>query len=317
MSERQDFRRTPTYYHSQDYDEIIRSIGQERWNFLTADIFKLLFLDPSFEVKRQVFGNMLWELHNNPSEAQEAGYDPSDVMISIMVLQELSTSFGIILGSEIKQIQEGKRVEIIDPSPKYSSWDSLVEQAREWREQRGTIGIAHGAFDPPHVSHSRLYSKIWPYCDHLIVGFDSNRHLRSRKGEDRPRFPQLAWRMWEVTSLPTVDKVFVLPIDPVEDVEKQFVEIYKTLGVTVMGTSDDNVLLPQYKERMDKLGGMLISGDPERWSSTKMMANLSDKEIARNALIDLEEIQKYAQDREKLALAAGFLKDLRGEGQSQ
>ena len=64
----------------------------------------------------------------------------------------------------------------------------------------------------------------------LLVGFDKNSILRARKGSDRPRFPQLAWRMWETGSLPTVDYVFVLPVDT-PNFEDYF-RIYKELGMT-------------------------------------------------------------------------------------
>src|SRR3990167_8818669 len=237
QQEASPFRRTPLYFHSQDYMEVKEMVGQERWNFLTADLLKVYFLDPSLETMR------------------------------------------------------------------------LILQAKEWSAKGEVAGLGHGAMDPPHVGHGRLAARIWPYCDHLVIGFDPNWYVKERKGEDRPRFPQLAWRMWEMASLPTVDKVVVLPLRRGQDEEEEFAEIYGDLGVKVLGTSKDNKYYPKYVERMKQMGGLVVTEGPLRWSSSKLVGDLSDEEIASRALLDADSIRKHAESVHQKAVSLGYLKD--------
>ena len=310
QQEASPFRRTPLYFHSQDYMEVKEMVGQERWNFLTADLLKVYFLDPSLETMRLIFGNMLWELYNKPQEARDAGYDELDILISIMVIQQLATDSGIILGQEVERIRDqGEPLPFIDTASKYSTWHGLILQAKEWSAKGEVAGLGHGAMDPPHVGHGRLAARIWPYCDHLVIGFDPNWYVKERKGEDRPRFPQLAWRMWEMASLPTVDKVVVLPLRRGQDEEEEFAEIYGGLGVKVLGTSKDNKYYPKYVERMKQMGGLVVTEGPLRWSSSKLVGDLSDEEIASRALLDADSIRKHAESVHQKAVSLGYLKD--------
>lgn len=47
-------------------------------------------------------------------------------------------------------------------------------------------GFTNGCFDIIHVGHLRLISSLTERVDHLVVGIDSDRMVRSSKGNDRP-----------------------------------------------------------------------------------------------------------------------------------
>lgn len=303
MHERPEMRRLPKYYHAPDFRDVV---SEERYRFLTGDVIKQIFLNPFLSFSRRCWGDLLWDLYHKPEEAREAGYDELDIMVSIAVLQQWLTIFGLVRGDEIDSIREGGRVRVIDPTPKYLSWEQLIEYSDLWRKEGKTLGLAHGSFDPLHVGHSRLMMTIWPYADIVLAGFDSDTLLRLRKGGDRPRLP-LGSRMWEMASLPTVDYVFVLPIKHPD--EKEFVGIYRDLGISALGVGHDNPLASKYRRRMEEIGGFLVEDVYQPFSSTRMVEDLSDEEISRQVLMSLPSLQEQALRIDGEAKKAGFLRD--------
>jgi hypothetical protein len=231
-----------------------------------------------------------------------------DILISIAKIQEWMTIFGLALGSEIENIRDrGDLMSRIDPVPKYVPQNELGELGDRWRDEHKLAGMFHGALDPTHVGHSRLAMITYEYCDVLIVGFDSNEWLRHRKGLDRPRFPQLAWRMWELASMPTVDHVFVLPREV--DNDEAFGKLYEKLGVRVLGCGGNNPLLPEFRRRMDRLGGVVIAEDANlTYSSTEMLGQIMQPGEATS--LSLQGLQAMADKIDAKARAAGYLRDI-------
>lgn len=306
MSVETELRRSSIYYHSVKREELA---NPERYDQITVEPLRQILLNPSFSFSRICWGDMLWELYHT-DECKRFGFNEVDRMISITFFQEILTISGLFLGQEIKNIQEGEKPQRIDPAPKYVTWSGLGELADKWKKEGLLLGGAHGAYDPPHVGHSRNVSKVWPYSDVLIVGFDSNAYLNKRKskmGEERPRYPQLAWRMWEIASLPTVDYVFVIPINESDD--DAFFEMYRRLNIKVLGTTDDHPLLPKYSASIAELGGLVVTDSEHPWSSTKTMRQLSDEDFQKRVVMSPESIHSVANRIEKEALKAGYLRD--------
>lgn len=300
-----DRKREALYFDIPDLEEIE---DKDRYSRLTGLIVQHMFLYPSLSFSRYCWGELLWKMWNTNEPMEEGNYDSLDVLMSIWCLQGFLTQFGLLLGSEVETIRDmHERPKVVNPAPKYATWAELEEQAEKWKNEGKTVGLVHGSFDPPHIGHGRLIACVWPYCDVLLAGFDPNWLLRERKGPDRPRFPQLAWRMWEVASLPTVDNVFVLPVSSRDD--RKYFEIYRRLGVRVMGTSADNIYLPQYRERMAQLDGHVIVEDPFRWSSTRLIGDLSNQKIQERVLLSKTSVKSEARRIQKEALAAGYLRD--------
>jgi hypothetical protein len=313
MLERGDrVKRLAIKFEEVNRDEVVEILGEERWRYLTAPLLNQMFEDPSFSVTRGMMLSMLWELWNEPWEAKSLSepyaYDDYEILISINVLQAWGTEYGLITGEEIASIKDkGQKVDLLDPKNKYLTQSKLYSKAEEWKRLDKTVGLVHGAFDPQHMGHAQLFGVTWQYCDVLLVGFDPNWLLKERKGADRPRFPQLAWRMWEVASLPQVEGVFVLPIKEAKGDE--FSELYDRLGVKVLGTTEDNPYKDQYVKHMDRVDGYVAVVSPPKWSSTKLMESLSNMELKRRMLMNVDNYQSYANRIEQKALKSGFLQD--------
>lgn len=298
--------RKPLYYHSES--DLYREMLGQRWEWAITPLFTELFSSPSFRFHRSFYGNMIEEMWNHPELARESGYKDTEILASIAVMQEITTGFGFILGKEIQNLHStNEGIQNIDAASKYAPWNELKSFAQSEANIGHVNGIVYGSIDPPHLGHARMLTQVWPHCHNLFVGFDRNSVISTRKGtpeDPRPRFPQLAWRMWEVASLPTVDKVFVLPVT--EQTEEAYLQMCADLRITVMGTSEDNVYLDKYQRMMKKLGGTVVVKDRE-WSSTDLVAELAKPSIY--PFDRSESLQQWATEQEAQARSFGFLRD--------
>lgn len=283
------------YYHSPPVQEWN---DPERFCYLTNTIVEQLFLNPSLSFSRFCWGSLLYELYHNNREAYESGYGNGDVLLSIVFLQDYLTSFGLLLHTEIEAIKAGEPIQQIEPARKFVSYDELVELSNTWRADGLIVSLAHGSLDPPHFGHSRMALQAYKYSNVVVGGFDPNGLIKHLKGTDRPRFPQLYWRMWEVAGgMPTVDYVVALPIGPQdwqtpEKLDARFDEIYQELGIRMLLAGQDHPLLDKYQTQMAKHDGWVVCGDMEsqRWSSTRMMSHLTDATISERTLLGYDRL---------------------------
>jgi D-glycero-beta-D-manno-heptose 1-phosphate adenylyltransferase len=74
------------------------------------------------------------------------------------------------------------------------------------------IVLTQGTYDMVHIGHGRYLEEAKKRGDLLIVGVDSDRKVRSRKGPDRPVVPQHE-RLEMLTHLRTVDVVFLKELE--------------------------------------------------------------------------------------------------------
>jgi rfaE bifunctional protein nucleotidyltransferase chain/domain len=63
----------------------------------------------------------------------------------------------------------------------------VVEQLRAEKKK---IVLTQGSFDMVHIGHARYCEKAKSYGDVLIVGVDSDKKVRERKGPERPIVPE-------------------------------------------------------------------------------------------------------------------------------
>jgi len=70
------------------------------------------------------------------------------------------------------------------------------------------IVLTQGTYDMVHIGHARYFEEAKKHGDVLVVGVDSDKKVRLRKGPDRPLVPQ-AERLEMVTHLRPVDIVTV------------------------------------------------------------------------------------------------------------
>lgn len=308
MNERVDFRRTPLYYHVES-DYFLQLLGRESWIETIAPIIEIAATEPSLVRLRTLYGDMLCELYTHPEIAFGEGYSRLEIATSIAVLQNITTRYGLILGSEVDRMHtDSSEFKLIDPVSKYATWDDIVKYSEQSKRQGKIHGIVHGAFDPPHIGHGETTASVWPHCDQIFVGFDKNTLLRKRKGDNRPRFPQLGWRMWEIASLPTVDKVFVIPFDEVDP--QSYLDLYKELRIQVIGTSEENPHLAEYQAAMNHLGGKVITRSRSR-SSTELIDRVVDDRAKKHYTWDitLPHLRSQATNIEQKAIRSGYLRD--------
>jgi len=68
------------------------------------------------------------------------------------------------------------------------------------------IVLTQGTYDMVHIGHARYFEEAKRHGDLLVVGVDSDKKVRARKGPDRPLVPQTE-RLEMVTHLRPVDIV--------------------------------------------------------------------------------------------------------------
>ena len=71
------------------------------------------------------------------------------------------------------------------------------------------VGMTSGSFDMLHDFHLRFLKQCKRQCDFLIVGIDSDRLVRERKGPDRPIMSEFQ-REFVMNAIKYVEAVYVL-----------------------------------------------------------------------------------------------------------
>jgi rfaE bifunctional protein nucleotidyltransferase chain/domain len=87
--------------------------------------------------------------------------------------------------------------------PDYKKLKELVEHCKGLGLK---IVLTQGTYDMVHIGHARYFEAAKSNGDFLIVGVDSDKKVRARKGPDRPLVPQ-GERLEMVTHLRPVDVV--------------------------------------------------------------------------------------------------------------
>jgi len=85
---------------------------------------------------------------------------------------------------------------------------ALIIRRREWKDNHRRVVFTNGCFDLLHPGHIRLLEQARALGDLLVVGVNSDRSVRSLKGEGRPLLPQ-AERAELLAALAAVDAVTI------------------------------------------------------------------------------------------------------------
>lgn len=240
--------------------------------------------NPALLYTRQFYATNLYRALNWPSETMaEFGLSGVDWMLAVLKLDSILRLNGLCTDQEISKMYPQMGLSGIEPDYWHSGGKYLTYKNAKDRAQEGAIkgevwGLIHGDADPAHYGHLRLTGLMSLYCDKVLWGFDPPGIQRKRKGDwkrgdERPRFP-IEYRMWHMAALGAIEGVFVMPLIGLEDWE--FVEIYRQLGIGVLGCGASNSLKVEFARRMELLGGDLVVNPLLRYSSTEMMARYSD-----------------------------------------
>jgi rfaE bifunctional protein nucleotidyltransferase chain/domain len=101
---------------------------------------------------------------------------------------------------------------------------AMKETADKAKGQGKRVVFTNGCFDILHLGHIRYLSEAKKCGDYLIVGVNSDRSVRSIKGEDRPLIPERA-RAEMLAALCFVDGVVIFdeedPLSLIEYLQPQ------------------------------------------------------------------------------------------------
>ena len=84
----------------------------------------------------------------------------------------------------------------------------LIDFVNKTRQQGKTIALTSGSWDILHVGHMRYIQTASTQADVLIVGADSDKKIKKRKGEDRPIVPQNE-RIEMLSHLKYIDAIYL------------------------------------------------------------------------------------------------------------
>lgn len=200
-----------------------------------------VFVQEDLRFSRMIIASMLTEAWNEGKfYVHNAGLKPEpdevDRLYLINYLQSIASLTGLLNGEEIRLIQERKGVVPLEDfrleEISLRSFDESVELTKKWKEKGLTIGLFHGAFDPPTAAHLMFATESYtqyPECDKRIIGFENDLSLRNTKGAERPRY-QLNWRRQVFGSFWMVDETVVLNAKSYYDMEA-YVRDYRALNV--------------------------------------------------------------------------------------
>ena len=88
------------------------------------------------------------------------------------------------------------------------SSDHIASLLAPLRQQKKTIGFTNGCFDCMHLGHLHSFVQARAECDVLVVGVNSDKSVKSYKGQDRPIQDEQT-RATLVASLKCVDYVVI------------------------------------------------------------------------------------------------------------
>ena len=146
--------------------------------------------------------------------------------------------------------------------------EKLADLGKDLREMGKTIVLANGAFDLFHVGHLRYLRDAKKYGDVLVVAVNSDKSVKSYKGEDRPIIPQDE-RVEILMALEVVDYVTLFDEPDV----RRVIRLLKP-HFHAKGTDYTPETVPE-AELVKSLGGkVVITGDPKNHSTTDLIEKL-------------------------------------------
>ena len=156
----------------------------------------------------------------------------------------------------------------MDSRSKILPLEELALKVADHKSRGERIVLANGCFDVLHVGHARYLEGARREGDVLIVALNSDKSVRSLKGEGRPILPAEA-RARLVAGLATVSYVVIFE-------ENDVTRLLSTLrpDVHAKGTDYTTETVPE-RETARRLGTRIaIVGDPKQHSTRDLLARL-------------------------------------------
>jgi rfaE bifunctional protein nucleotidyltransferase chain/domain len=156
----------------------------------------------------------------------------------------------------------------MDSRNKILPLEELALKVADHKSRGERVVLANGCFDVLHVGHARYLEGARREGDVLIVALNSDKSVRSLKGEGRPILPGEA-RARLVAGLATVSYVVIFE-------ENDVTRLLSTLrpDVHAKGTDYTTETVPE-RETARRLGTRIaIVGDPKQHSTRDLLARL-------------------------------------------
>lgn len=130
--------------------------------------------------------------------------------------------------------------------------------------------VVTGVFDLLHIGHLRFLEAAFRLGDRLIVGVESDEHVRRWKGPSRPIQTQED-RVALLKALRVVDGVFVISGDRVDPA--YYAELLRPLHARFLAVTADDPLLKAKRAAMGSIGVELRIVTPriENYSTTRLV----------------------------------------------
>jgi rfaE bifunctional protein nucleotidyltransferase chain/domain len=142
----------------------------------------------------------------------------------------------------------------------------VSEYVAKQRKNNKKIVLTQGSFDMLHIGHARYCKEAKSHGDILIVGIDSDKKIKKRKGNDRPIVPEEE-RLEMLTYLSSVDLVVLKKLS-----EPKW-ELIKTIKPDVLIATKETYR-PEQIEKLEKICGKVIVLDPMAVTSTSAKIRL-------------------------------------------
>jgi len=141
-----------------------------------------------------------------------------------------------------------------------SDYKKLSEVVGHCRGLGLRIVLTQGTYDMLHIGHARYFEEAKKHGDILIVGVDSDKKVRARKGPERPIVPQEE-RLEMVAHMRSVDIVVLK--------EKHYPKwhLIKAVSPDVLITTKETYNKTQLKS-LNKICGSVLVLDPQATTST-------------------------------------------------
>ncbi len=128
------------------------------------------------------------------------------------------------------------------------------------------VVLTQGSWDLVHIGHARYLKRAKQHGDYLIVGIDSDKKIKKRKGPDRPVVPQEE-RMEMLTHIEHVDLVVLK-----QDTHPRW-HLIRTVEPDVLIAIDENYSAQELKE-LEKICGEVVILDRQATTSTSAKIRL-------------------------------------------
>lgn len=150
--------------------------------------------------------------------------------------------------------------------------ESLIDLIARKKNSDTKIILTNGCFDLIHAGHVRYLSGAKELGGFLVVGINSDRQVKSLKGNGRPYMPENE-RAEIIAAFKFVDAVTIFDEPNVEELIAAIRPDFHAKGTDY---TEDTV--PE-REIVRKYGGRVaIVGDPKDHSSTEMLERLVNKD---------------------------------------